>query len=122
MDFTKKISGQFGEDEAAKFLKRSGYKIIERNLRIKFGEIDILARPKNKKNVIVVVEVKTKSTREFGEGFEMVNYFKQKKLLNLAKILQTEYPDKTIRIDIISVDTSQEPAEIKHFESAVEEE
>jgi putative endonuclease len=118
MPHSKKQIGSFGEDLAAKFLRRHGFKILKRNLTSKIGEIDILAR---QKDVIVIVEVKTKSSQEFGEGFEMVNYFKQKKLLSLAKSLQTKYPDRTIRIDVISVNTSVNPPEIKHFENAVED-
>jgi len=157
----KKQTGNLGEDLAARYLKKLGYKILKRNLKNYLGEIDILAEAplkhsrhpglacpepgrgdpgssldsgsgagmtskvssffKRKNRAIVVVEVKTKSGSEFGEGFEMVNYFKQKKLLSLAKQLQTDYPDRTIRIDVVSVDTSQDPPEIKHFVSAVEE-
>jgi len=132
--YFKKQTGASGEDLAAQYLKKSGYKIIAQNYRTKIGEIDILAQIKEKtpassflfflkrrQSVIVVVEVKTKSGADFGEGFEMVNYFKQRKLLSLAKLIQAEYPDQTIRIDVISVDMSIKPPEIKHFENAVEE-
>ena len=118
MAYFKKQTGNLGEDIAAKYLKKNRYKLLSRNLILPIGEIDILAR---QKDVIVIVEVKTKSGLEFGEGFEMVNYFKQKKLLSLAKLVQTKYPDMTVRIDIISVNTSQNPPEIKHFENAVED-
>ena len=114
----KKQTGNYGEDLATQYLKKHGYKILERNYKNKLGEIDILAR---QKSAIVVVEVKTKSGSEFGSGFEMVNYFKQRKLVLLAKSLQTIYPRQTIRIDVISVDTSTSPPKISHFENAVEE-
>ena len=130
-------TGNYGEELARKFLKKSGYKIIGQNLNSKLGEIDILAiAPSNYSmrtrktffplkrgfmSTIVVVEVKTKSTKEFGEGFEMVNYYKRQKLLLLAKSLHTKYPKNVIRIDIISVDLSGENPKIDHFESAVEE-
>jgi len=114
----KKISGNLGESLAEKFLRQKRFKIIRRNFTTKIGEIDILARDKSD---IVVVEVKTKSGSEFGEGFEMVNYFKRKKLLQLAKYLQKDYARATIRIDVVSVDLSQDPAEIKYFKSAVED-
>ena len=123
MNFTKKTTGELGEELAVKFLKKNRYKILEQNKENHLGEIDILARtPGILKNDIVIVEVKTKSTDSFGEGYEMVNYFKRKKLLSLARELQKEYPAKTIRIDIISVDLSEEKPEIKHFVNAVEEE
>ena len=118
MLYFKKQTGNLGEDLAAKYLKRHGFKILARNFTTKIGEIDILAC---RKDAIIIVEVKAKSGAGFGEGFEMVNYFKQKKLLSLVKLIQTKYPERTIRIDVISVDTSQDPPEIKHFENAVEE-
>lgn len=118
MSENKKTTGKLGEDLAVKFLKKNRFKILGRNLSNHIGEIDILARQKDD---IVIVEVKTKSTRSFGEGFEMVNYFKRKKLLTLARELQKEYSGKTIRIDIVSIDLTEEPAGIKHFVNAVEE-
>lgn len=118
MAYFKKESGNLGEDLAEKYLRQKRFKIIKRNFTTKIGEIDILARDKSD---IVVVEVKTKSGSDFGEGYEMVNYFKRRKLLQLAKMLQKDYARATIRIDVISVDLSQDPPEIKHFENAVED-
>lgn len=114
---TKHI-GSGAEEETVRFLKRKRYKILGTNLNFGFGEIDILARDKSD---IVVVEVKAKSTHEFGQGFEMVNYHKRHKLLLLAKNLQKKYPEATIRIDIASVDLSASPIKIDHFINAVEE-
>lgn len=113
-----KQTGNYGEDLATSFLKKHGYKIIAQNLTNKIGEIDILAQ---KNTVIVLVEVKTKSTDRFGAGYEMVNYYKAKKLLCLAKSLQIRYPKSTIRIDVVSVDLFSNPPIIEHFENAVEE-
>jgi putative endonuclease len=118
MSCERKNTGEVGEKLAADYLKKHGFKIIAQNYKTKIGEIDILAQQKND---IVVIEVKTKSTNQFGEGFEMVNFFKRQKLLQLAKLIQIKYPDKTIRIDVVSVNTSQNPPEIKHFENAVED-
>lgn len=124
MTLEKKSSGRQGEDLAASYLKKHGYKLLGRNIVLKIGEIDILARPKTpilNNKLIVLVEVKTKSGQDFGQGYEMVNYFKRKKLLNLAKSLQNQYPKSVIRIDVVSVDLSQNPPGIRHFENAVED-
>jgi len=118
MTYQRKSTGSYGEKLAADYLPKNGYKILKRNFKTKIGEIDILARQKKD---IVIVEVKTKSTRELGAGYEMVNYFKRKKLLQLAKLLQIEYPKSVVRIDIVSVDTGENPPAIQHFENAVEE-
>ena len=63
------ILGNQGEELAANFLKKNKYKIINRNYRTPYGEIDIIAR-KNK--LIVFVEVKTRSTTYFGSGLEAI--------------------------------------------------
>lgn len=112
MEFKKKQAGNRGESLAAKFLRQNKYKILSRNLTSNLGEIDILARQKKD---IILVEVKTKSGSEFGEGYEMVNYFKRKKLLLLAKSLQPKYPKSVIRIDVISVDLSKKSSRDKAF-------
>lgn len=116
MGFFKKTTGNLGEKLASDYLTKRGYRIISQNLTNKLGEIDILAR---KKDDIVLVEVKTKSTSQFGHGYEMVNFYKRKKLLNLAKNLQIKYPKSVIRIDIISVDLTKDEPNLEHFENAV---
>jgi putative endonuclease len=118
MTKASKQTGNYGEDLAVNYLRKRGYKILERNLTNKIGEIDILSQ---KAKTIVLVEVKTKSTDRFGAGYEMVNYYKAKKLLCLAKSLQIRYPKSTIRIDVVSVDLSSSPPIIEHFENAVQE-
>ena len=118
MSVFKKNTGEVGEKLAERFLRKAKFKILDRNLKNHLGEIDILARQKND---IVIVEVKTKSTKSFGEGYEMVNYFKKKKLISLARELQKEYSGKTIRIDVVSVDLSENKPIIKHFINAVED-
>jgi len=88
---TKEL-GDLGEKIAAKYLKKQGYKILDRNFRYKkFGEIDIIAKKKNTKDV-VFIEVKTRHKRKFKEisnnyaPEDNITYFKQKQLIKLAKI------------------------------------
>ncbi len=118
MTYQRIKTGALGEKLAAEFLKKRGYKILETNVQTSLGEIDLLARHKND---IVAVEVKTKSGEDFGAGFEMVDFFKRRKLLGLAHLLEARYPKATIRIDIVSVNITTDPPDIKHFTSAVEE-
>ena len=73
--------GRRGEAIAVSFLKRQGYKIIERNYRSKLGEIDIIAREKDN---IVFVEVKTRRSDDFGLPQEAVSYRKQYRLTKIA--------------------------------------
>lgn len=120
MDYNKKQNkktGNLGEDEAAKYLEEKGYKIVERNLELPFGEIDILAKDKR---TIVIVEVKTVRGSGFGLAQELVRFKKQKKLILLASALEQKYPKSTIRIDVIGVEMKSGEPKITHLESAVE--
>ncbi|MCI4462710.1 MAG: YraN family protein [Caldisericum sp.] len=67
--------GKEGEDIGARYLQNNGFKIVERNFRTPFGEIDIIAR-KGKK--LYFVEVKTRTSSEYGRGVEAVNKRKNK--------------------------------------------
>lgn len=76
--------GKIGRDKesiAVAFLKKNGYKIMERNYTCKIGEIDIIA---SIKNIIVFVEVKYRQNEFFGLPREAVNSFKQRKIRNVA--------------------------------------
>lgn len=95
--------GRIGEEAAAKFLRRRGYKILERNYRLKkFGEIDIVAK---EKDTICFIEVKTRTTTAFGEPYEAVNKNKQFKLsmLALSYLKAKNLMQKRARLDIISI-------------------
>lgn len=120
MTFFRKNLGKTGEDLAVRFLKKKGFKILGRNLRFKFGEIDILAEDKED---IVLVEVKTKTSEEFGNPAEEVDYFKKRKLNQLCRFLTQKYPEKNIRVDVVSIgygDRDREKPKIEHIKNAVE--
>ena len=81
-DFYKKLLGRQGERLVYNYLKKLGYKILEKNYRCAFGEADIIV--KSKQEEIVFVEVKTRSTNAFGTPAEAVDYKKQKKYRDIA--------------------------------------
>lgn len=126
MDKTRnKLTGNAGEDEAAKYLEQKGYKILERNVNLGYGEIDILAEFQR---IIVIVEVKTVRGSGFGVAADLVRYAKQNKLRLLARAMMQKYPGRRLRIDVIGVDFSEigpfnadgfKP-KIEHIENAVE--
>lgn len=91
-------------------------KILQKNLKTRIGEIDILARDGDE---VVVVEVKTKTSHRFGHPAEMVHYFKQRKLLQLARMVLMEYPSTTVRIDVVAVDMTKIPPTIEYIKNAV---
>lgn len=113
---SNKKTGNEGEDIAAEYLKRKGYRILERNLKLFCGEIDILAE---QKRTIVLVEVKTVRGEGFGSAQELVRWKKQNKLRTLGRALEQEYPGRAIRIDVVGVEYSSGEAVVEHIISAV---
>jgi len=94
--------GDFGEEEACKFLKKKGCKILTRNYRTPGGEIDIIARSGN---VILFVEVKTRVSDRFAQPWEAVGFRKRKNIRAAAKqyIREIDARNLEFRIDVISV-------------------
>ena len=95
--------GNNGEDLACKFLKQQGYKILERNYRIRGGEIDIVARDND---FLVFIEVKTRYSHEYGLPVESMTPWKIRYLLKAAKfyLQRINWGDKPYRLDFVSVD------------------
>ena len=93
--------GDEGEDIAVNYLKKRGYKVIERNHKNTFGEVDIIALHKG---TLVFIEVKTRRTDEYGMPFEAVDHRKQEKLKKVAlmylKRLKKQVP---ARFDVVSI-------------------
>lgn|SRR3990167_2725452 len=95
-------TARIGEDLAADYLRKQGYKIIERNFRRGYGEIDIIAIDGK---TLVFIEVKTKTSLAFGDPLEEIGYFKLKTLtkgVQFYKMLHPELPEQ-MRIDAVSV-------------------
>lgn len=113
----KRITGDEGEQAACEFLVSIGYKIIDRNLKLICGEVDILAQDHR---TIVIVEVKSVRGSGFGLAQELVRFRKQKKLKQLARAAGQKYPDKTIRIDVVGVEFGWDgEVKIEHLINAV---
>ncbi|MCQ2555795.1 MAG: YraN family protein [Clostridia bacterium] len=94
--------GKRGEIIAANYLKRKGYKILERNYKNPIGEIDLIAKDKD---YLVFVEVKTRISRGFGDPLEAINEQKQFKIRNVATLYlrQHKLMDLNCRFDAIAV-------------------
>ncbi|HEX8932313.1 MAG TPA: YraN family protein [Patescibacteria group bacterium] len=80
-DLFKQEEGRRGEDLACEYLKKLNFKIIERNFRIRVGEIDIVAIDDL---TLVFVEVKTRKTTEFGIPLEQITPWKIKPMIKTA--------------------------------------
>lgn len=112
--FKTKNVGNFGESEAVKFLRKKGYKILERNYTTKFGEIDIIAQ---KDNYICFVEVKTRSNENYGTPRDAVNYHKQKKIILVANYyMLSKNQDMFLRFDVIEVVVTKDKTKIEKIE------
>lgn len=110
------IKGRQGEDIAKKYLISAGYKIIECNWHYsKNAEIDIIAEDNG---VLVFVEVKTRTSLNFGHPFESVNYNKIKKIHTavLGYFSKTQKKYKSYRIDGIAIIGLQNPS-VEHIKN-----
>src|SRR5688572_19038050 len=94
--------GKIGEDMAADYLVGAGYHIVGRNVRTRFGELDIVAMLGR---TVVFVEVKTRGSDRCGTPFESVDERKQIRLRSLAwSFLQERgWRGRPIRFDVIAV-------------------
>lgn len=77
----KRTVGDEYENKAAEFLEKQGYKILERNYRNRYGEIDIIAKDKD---YLVFVEVKYRNSIRDGLPAEAVDFHKQNKITKVA--------------------------------------
>ncbi|PLX87976.1 MAG: YraN family protein [Desulfuromonas sp.] len=110
--------GQWGEDEAAAYLRTKGLTILLRNYRTPVGEIDIIAR---NRRFLVFVEVKTRRSRSFGTPQEAVGFRKQRQIIRTAQwFLANGAPRKLQpRFDVIGVmPAADNGAHIEHITDA----
>lgn len=109
---------RLGEDIATTFLQKKGYKILERNVRSRYEEIDIVALYQKS---LVFIEVKTRSSHAFGTPLEGITSWKLKSLIKAAQYYKHIHPKlpETLRIDAIAVDldTSSTTRQIEHIEN-----
>jgi putative endonuclease len=99
---TNGVKGRAGEERAAQFLESAGYSVVQRNLRLPGGEIDLVCRDGN---TIVFVEVKSRTTARFGKALSAVDARKRTTLRRLAAdYVQIVAPNAHVRFDIVAVD------------------
>lgn len=108
MPTPSKELGDKGERLAAAFLIAKDYAIVQTNLRLAGGEIDILARDPD--GTLVVVEVKTRSSSTFVRPAANITPHKLQTLQRLALVVAGRYPETNVRVDVIEVDGSDEQA------------
>jgi putative endonuclease len=117
------IIGKLGEDIAFNYLKSKNYKIIERNFKKPFGEIDLIAKSKN--NTLVFIEVKTLEKKSIGLLPEdEMTYQKIKKLKKICEYYALKNKNlinekQGWQIDLIAIIINNKNFEIKHYENIV---
>lgn len=110
----KRLIGNKGEDKAANYLKKQGYKIIERNYNLPCGEVDIIAQ---KGKTLVFVEVKyRKNAEDFGGAVAAVTKAKQNRVIKAAlSYIKTKKPAfDALMFDIIAISGDK----IEHIQNA----
>jgi len=123
MNRSRVDKGRKGESTALDFLKKKGYKLVERNFRWRGGEIDIIVK---KKNTLVFVEVRSFTSDKMDmDPVETIGSSKVDKLLKTALIYIAAHPefnDYDLRFDVIGVKFNRNKVEIRHIENAIRKE
>lgn len=116
---TNLLKGKQGENAAASYLKKHGYKIVEKNYRCKFGEIDIIALDGD---ILSFIEVKTRSSREHIPPEFTVTPNKQKKIKKCAVCYLGKHgiENRDCRFDIAAVTTGERGKTIRLYKNAFE--
>lgn len=94
--------GRFGEELAASHLRSAGFRVLARNFRSRFGEIDIVA---GRRDLLLFIEVKARRSTRFGHGLDSVDERKQRRLVQAARWYLARYGtgQERVRFDVIEV-------------------
>lgn len=112
-----RLVGTTGEEIAEEYLKKAGYKILEKNHATKWGELDLIV---TKDDVLVFVEVKLKTNEDLGTPEEMIGPAKLSQVRRMAEMYLSENPDvakkyENYRIDAVCI--VGETGRISHYEN-----
>jgi putative endonuclease len=101
MTIWRKLLGDQGEQMAEAYLKKNGYRIIERNIRSRFGEMDLIAM---EGNTLVFCEVRSRGGHSLDQAAESIGDGKQQRLIRLAEAYLQKHPelsDHACRFDVV---------------------
>lgn len=108
--------GKVGEELAVKFLIQEGYAIVARNFTFQKAEVDIIAR---KDNILAIIEVKTRSTPDFGNPQEFVKARQIQRLVKAVDHFVTDHGmDVEVRFDIVAIIKNKAGTRLEHLEDA----
>ena len=119
MQNSKQLLGATGEEIAVDYLISQGYVVFDRNWRSKSGEIDIIASEKfNSQEELIFIEVKTRSSRDYGDPIEAITATKYLRMYRLALewLSENSASREAWRLDVISIVISRaQEIEIDHL-------
>ena len=110
----KQQLGKLGEDLAVTYLHKHGYRIIDRNFKARYGEIDIICV---KDNTLIFVEVKTRIGHAFGAPEESVTPRKLREVIQTAQYYVVKHPNlpEAERIDVIGIEFDIDQSTVVFF-------
>jgi putative endonuclease len=114
----KDVLGRRGEDLAARYLEQQGLVVLSRNWRCRHGELDLVATDSAR---LVVCEVKTRSSRRFGEPAEAVDRRKAARIRRVANAWLAAHQVRwcEIRFDVLAIVAEPgEPVAVQHYQAA----
>ena len=95
--------GRAAEDVAARYLTSQGLRVVQRNFRRRLGELDLVARDRD---VVVIVEVRTRSSEKYGGAAASIDARKRARVVRAARLLlktRPEYAQVAVRFDVVIV-------------------
>ncbi len=108
--------GRKAEDYALAFLAQRGLKLLARNYRSRYGEIDLILQDQS---TLVFVEVRCRTSSRFGGALESVDRRKQNRLIQSAKhYLVSHHRDTPIRFDVLALTPTPEGFELEWIRDA----
>jgi len=109
--------GRWGESIAAEYLEQNSYRVVARNIRTPYGEIDIVAE---KDSITCFIEIKTRTSSTYGPPEIAVTAKKQQHMLSAAEHYTQEHEIDHWQIDVIAVERKVKGSpQITHFENAI---
>ena len=116
---TSQAFGQLAENLAEQLLRKKGYRIVEKNLRLAGGELDLIAE---KQGTLVFIEVKARRGDQFGGARYAISTRKKQQIIKLAQyyLSKHEFINTQSRFDAILVEGTHEHPHVTHIEHAFE--
>jgi putative endonuclease len=115
---SRRARGRRGEDLAVAHLERAGYRVVARNVRVRRGELDVVALDRG---TLCFVEVRLRSGDAYGTPEESIDARKRQRLIRAAReLLATRRlpPHRGLRFDVVAIDASREPPRIRLLRDA----